>query len=178
MKKPSISFHKNFLDSELLKKIKEYTNRELETYKWRTSHCWKREIKRFSSPIAILEVPEVFSAPIQQRFHKINTKWKPLDKKNIMFYVWSPGSYIGWHNDKGHEFGATVYLNENWNINHGGVFLYQSGKVNDPEGLKVRLPRYNECAINHGEIFHCISITAPDAPLRTTLQIFGSNENT
>jgi len=176
MKKPSISFHKNFLDPELLKKIKDYTSRELKTYKWRTSHGWDKEIKRFSSPIAILEVPEVFCASIQQRFHKINAKWKPL--KHIMFYVWPPGSYIGWHNDKGYAYGATIYLNENWNINHGGVFLYQGGKANDPEGLKVRVPRYNECVINHGEIFHCISITAPDAPLRTTLQVFGENENT
>ena len=178
MKRSSISFHKNFLDLELLKKIKEYTNREVGTYKWKTSHYWKREIKRFSSPIAIIEVPEVFCASIQQRFHKINTKWKPLNKNNIMFYVWPPGSYIGWHSDKGHEFGATIYLNENWNINHGGVFLYHTGKTNDPEGLKVRLPRYNECVINHKEIFHGVSITAPDAPLRITLQVFGSNENT
>ena len=177
MKKPSISFHNNFLDTKLLEKIKTYATSQLGNYKWKTSHCWSKEVKRLSSPIAILQVPEVFYKPIQQRFHKINPKWKPLDRKNMMFYLWSTGSYIGWHTDTDYEFSATIYLNEKWNINYGGVFLYHTGKADDPTGLKVYFPQYNNCVINQGGVGHCVSIIAPDAPFRTTLQIFGSDEN-
>ena len=57
MKQPSISFHHNFLDTKLLEKIKTYATSQLVNYKWKTSHCWSKAVKRLSSPIAILQVP-------------------------------------------------------------------------------------------------------------------------
>ena len=155
-----MKFHKNFLDSDLLKEIHDFIRHDRDAYKWRTSHFWDQRIKRNSSPIAIKELPKIFFKPIHKRFD--------LPIKHLMLYVWPPGSYIGWHADLSYTFGATIYLNKKWDINHGGIFLYDSGK-----GLKARLPQYNGCYHNHDKTFHCISMTTPDAPLRQTLQVFG-----
>jgi len=160
--KSFISIHKNFLDKDLVSKIRDYTNNNLQNYKWRTSHCWMDSIKLHTSPVSILELPDEFTAPIQKKFKAHITR--------PMFYLSAAGSYIAWHNDADYEFTATIYLNEKWDINFGGFFLYSNTKKNTFHGV---LPLANQCIINHGAVPHSISITSPDAPWRTTLQIFG-----
>jgi len=160
--KSFISLHQNFLDKDLIPKIRDYAIKNLNTYKWRTSHCWGETIKRFSSPVSILEIPDEFTALIQKKFKAKITR--------PMFYLSAAGSYIGWHNDADYEFTATLYLNEKWNINHGGIFLYSDTKKNTIHGVP---PLLNQCIINHGAVPHSISLTTPEAPWRYTLQIFG-----
>ena len=159
-----MKFMKQFLEPSLLKPIDEYIKQRWNRYEWRTSMDWGVNIKRFSTPVGILQVPEEFCTPIKKLFNR------SIDDKGIMFYFWPPGSYIGWHNDQGYSFGATIYLNKTWDINHGGIFLYQEGK-----SLKAYQPTYNTCVINDKKTSHCISITAPDAPLRTTIQVLGAH---
>ena len=161
-----IAIHKNFLDKDLVSKIIDYAINNLNTYKWRTSHCWDNSIKLNTSPISILELPDEFTAPIQKKF-----------KAHIsrpMFYLSAASSYISWHNDGDYDFTATIYLNEKWDINFGGLFLYGDTKKNMIHGVP---PRFNQCIINHGGVPHSISITTPEAPWRYTLQIFGPKVN-
>jgi len=157
-----ISIHQNFLDRDLLPKIIKYATSSLNAYKWKSSHFWENNIKRLSSPVSILELPDEFALPVKEKF-----KSKTI---RPMFYLNAAGSYIGWHTDAGHEFTATIYLNEKWNIDHGGLFLYGDTKKNIIHGIP---PRFNQCIINHGGVPHSISITTPEAPWRYTLQIFG-----
>tara|TARA_R110002020_G_scaffold113524_1_gene261302 strand:- start:1493 stop:1975 length:483 start_codon:yes stop_codon:yes gene_type:complete len=157
-------FTNPFLEPSLLKLIDTYINQSWNRYEWRTSMDWGVDIKRFSTPVGILQAPEEFCTPIKKLFNR------SIDNKGIMFYFWPPGSYIGWHNDKEYSFGATIYLNKTWDINHGGIFLYHEGN-----SLKAHKPTYNTCVINNKKTYHCVSITAPDAPIRTTIQVLGSH---
>ena len=165
--KNSILTYDNFLESSLIHKINEYTFKQMNKPNWNTSHRWSNAVKRFTAPIISLYLPEQFVLPIQDRFNKIKYKRKKFKMNTLMFYVWPPNSYIGWHDDP-YNFGASVYLNKEWDIEHGGIFLYK-----DKEDIKGVSPVYNRCVINVEKTMHTVTMTTPDAPLRRSLQIFG-----
>lgn len=89
----------------------------------------------------------------------------------VQFYVWQALSGIMWHNDKEHKFGATIYLNKNWNINDGGIFLYQNNESNTLTGL---IPKKNTMVLNDQHEFHMVTpISLNTNEPRLTLQIWG-----
>jgi len=165
--KNSILMYDNFLEPSLIREINEYTFKQINKPNWNTSHRWSNAVKRLTAPIISLYLPEQFALPIQDRFNKIKYKRKKFKIKYSMFYICSPNSYIGWHDDP-YSFGASVYLNKEWDIEHGGIFLYK-----DKEDIKGVSPVYNRCVINVEKTMHTISMLTPDAPLRRSLQIFG-----
>ena len=166
--KNSILTYDNFLDPNLIREINEYTFKQNRKPNWTTSHRWTNDVKRFTSPVVSLRLPEEFALPIQDRFNKIKYKRKKFKIDALMFYIWSPNSYIGWHGDDLFTFGASIYLNEKWDLNHGGIFLYK-----DKDNIKGISPNYNRCVINVEKTMHTVTMITPDAPLRRSLQIFG-----
>ena len=42
----------------------------------------------------------------------------------------SDESGINWHDDSGHQYGITYYINRRWNIKFGGEFLFTNKNVN------------------------------------------------
>ena len=98
-------------------------------------------------------------------FNKVPKVWKA----NI--YLMSRNSFIPWHDDGGHKFTCTAYLNKEWHPDLGGYFIYQDG-----EDKKALVPEYNMAVSFVPPIGHTCSITASNAPLRESLQIFVSEE--
>lgn len=47
------------------------------------------------------------------------------DDLTIQHYVWMRGAAISRHDDYHVKFGATIYLNKDWNIDYGGIFLWK-----------------------------------------------------
>ena len=102
---------------------------------------------------------------------QIKHKLPPADKIIVQFYVWQALSGIMWHNDEAHKFGATIYLNENWNINDGGIFLYKNTESNTLTGLT---PKKNTMVINDQHEFHMVTpVSLNTSEPRLTLQIWG-----
>ena len=53
-------------------------------------------------------------------FHKLKIKnYEPL------IHSMKNGSGINWHNDEGHLYGITYYINRRWNPKFGGEFLFK-----------------------------------------------------
>ncbi len=48
----------------------------------------------------------------------------PSEQINMNYHYWNKHSGINWHNDEGHVFGATLYLND-WDKRWGGLFLWE-----------------------------------------------------
>jgi Rps23 Pro-64 3,4-dihydroxylase Tpa1-like proline 4-hydroxylase len=63
------------------------------------------------------------------RYQKIlgNLPYAHIDVNKMKFIIHSMGnkSGINWHADEGHNFAITLYLNNRWNFNWGGEFMYQ-----------------------------------------------------
>jgi Rps23 Pro-64 3,4-dihydroxylase Tpa1-like proline 4-hydroxylase len=85
----------------------------------------------------------------------------------MMFYYWTPGSHIPWHNDSIYNGGITIHLNENWNPDHGGIFLFEDG--NNIRGI---YPKINTAVEQFGKVHHCVCPTTTHSDVRRTIQFF------
>ena len=96
----------------------------------------------------------------------------PHDGINFKYYVWNKMSGIPWHNDHNHHFAGTLYLNEKWNTDYGGVFLYRE-KRDDVEFNAVA-PAQNMLVLNDSKQDHMVTPISPLAPEdRITIQLWG-----
>lgn len=82
-------------------------------------------------------------------------------------HVFSRYSYIPWHDDSRYCFTGTVYLNPQWDRDMGGMFVHEDGNE-----LKAILPQYNTGIFFVPPLQHTTTITAINAPMRESLQIF------
>ena len=88
----------------------------------------------------------------------------------IQHYLWHPLSGINMHDDGNHVFGATIYMTPEWDINWGGLFVYE----NKNNSLEVIFPTFNSLNINTSKTRHMVTTVSPLAPYpRYTLQIWG-----
>lgn len=85
----------------------------------------------------------------------------------LRLYYWLPQSNIPWHDDGPYKANATVYLNEVWKEEWGGLFLYDIGEKN----IGKVVPKINRCVWSTPGTLHCVTETAAVAPIRRTLQL-------
>jgi Rps23 Pro-64 3,4-dihydroxylase Tpa1-like proline 4-hydroxylase len=85
--------------------------------------------------------------------------------------LFSRGSFIPWHGDLGYVFSMTIYLNQTWNEDWGGAFIYRKTQDIDSE-ISCIYPKYNLGVYFNPPMAHTTSLTAINAPLRESLQIF------
>lgn len=118
-------------------------------------------------PVYVLRLPEWFDY-FAYKFSHIpqfeNTKL------NVCYmHIWQRGSGIRWHEDgNGSRIGATVYLNQEWNSNWGGLFLYEKNGHQSWYN-----PTYNNCVWFESPMWHSVSLLGSDIPYpRLSVQLF------
>jgi Rps23 Pro-64 3,4-dihydroxylase Tpa1-like proline 4-hydroxylase len=84
-----------------------------------------------------------------------------------MIYYWTRLSYIPWHDDENHTGALTVYLNEEWDEDWGGYFLYK-----EDETIKAILPKKNFALLQQGGIKHATTPVHLNGGIRFTIQTF------
>lgn len=93
------------------------------------------------------------------------------ERAYVMLHAWPAHSSIPWHNDGGHDGAATVYLNERWEPEWGGHFLYRLAE--DGEQVTV-VPQFNRGVRNEAKVLHRTTPVTKLAPEpRFSLQAFG-----
>ena len=98
----------------------------------------------------------------------------PISNPKLQYYVWTPNSGISCHDDGMYKFGATIYLNQSWNINDGGIFMYQ----HDGDDWRAHIPTLNTMVVNDTNALHLVTPVSPFAKHnRYTIQIFGDLKN-
>tara|TARA_Y100000593_G_C4289382_1_gene327409 strand:+ start:550 stop:1140 length:591 start_codon:yes stop_codon:yes gene_type:complete len=70
---------------------------------------------------------------------------------NMMFYRWTPLSYIPVHSDYGLYAAATIYLNKDYDITDGGVYMY---KTNEEDSWTAVEPKFNRMVVVQGDTPH------------------------
>ena len=130
---------------------------------------WDHTIKEFSQPVyikGIHDASDLWRVKQSISHHDIS----PLNKncvKGALLHYWSPGSYIPWHTDKKYSAGLTIYLNEEWDYQMGGLFNYKYDY-----GVRTVVPQKNTGVLQVGGVPHSTTITSEKSPIRRTLQIF------
>ena len=120
-----------------------------------------------SNSIFNFDVPEKLKNLIIDELIKKNIFLNRPKKWRCFINLFSRNAFIPWHDDKGYKITGTVYLNKDWEKNWGGLFLYENSS-----DIKALVPEYNKGCFFEPPIMHSTTLTAIDAPMRESLQIF------
>jgi Rps23 Pro-64 3,4-dihydroxylase Tpa1-like proline 4-hydroxylase len=118
-------------------------------------------------------LPETLSLRI---YEEISSKIENKFEKYVMYYcIWQPYSGLSLHDDDHHKLGATIYLNDSWSVNDGGIFLWKE-KSNPYEMYRGISPTKNLMILNDNKEEHLVTPISPHSTkLRTTIQIWFDN---
>lgn len=134
----------------------------------RTNFHWDDNIVRVSAPVLVRDYDKNMSALILAQL--LNSKVIEDNNYNVMNYAWTRMSYIPWHKDSKYSHGITIYLNDIWDRDWGGIYLYMSEPDREVKGY---IPRFNTGLKNSKKISHSTTPVSLDAAaLRLTLQLF------
>jgi hypothetical protein len=164
----NIIIYNEFLSNDLFDEIQvfaEETIKRPEPYLGRTNLCWQDEIRNQSTPVIIRDIIGGTSIYNKLKF-EIESKTK-LEVNRLMIYFWTKLSYIPWHDDTQADSALTIYLNDYWDQDWGGYFMF---KLNNE--IKAIKPDRNLGVIQTGNVSHSVSTVNLDADLRITLQAF------
>lgn len=130
---------------------------------------WQNYIVLESAPVLLYTLNDENTPFFHELVSEIETKTQyTLSVPIINFYIWTNSSYIPWHDDGAYSAGLTIYLNNNWDLNWGGLFLYKDGD----EEIKSIPPKKNRAVLQEGGVHHSVTLTTTKADYRYTLQIF------
>ena len=164
-----ITLFTDFFDLELLDEIQTFIltkSKSPTPYLGRTNICWDDFIVGHSTPIIIIDMHDTEELSIKIKNSIKNKIGK--EPSNIMFYIWTKLSYIPWHNDHHVNGALTVYLNNYWDINWGGYFMYKN-QNNEINAIK---PETNLGVLQLEGVEHSVSTVNVNAENRITLQTF------
>jgi Rps23 Pro-64 3,4-dihydroxylase Tpa1-like proline 4-hydroxylase len=166
-KEKNIFINNNFLEKQLIIDIKNFIRNNVNSFNWKTNLSWGKNIVKTSSQVSAFNLTneKKFSEKILGYYkeHLKNKKFNPM----IFYYVWHNLSYIPFHKDDHAVIASTIYLNEDWHEDYGGLFLY---KTNDE--IRAIVPEFNKCIVNKNNVAHATTLITTNAPYRETLQLF------
>ena len=171
-----IKTYTNILKDDLIKKILEYLNLALKKDVWGSNNDWEQSLMLNSSIVLTHKIrDELLCKKIKNNIETVLDI--DFEKEELTFvsfiYVWAGGSYITWHLDESYSYNGTIYLNEEWDSNDGGVFLYKDSQTKEIKGIE---PIYNTMVVNstteedpHNS--HCVTCIVPGTiKKRVTIQ--------
>jgi hypothetical protein len=149
--------------------------RYIETW---TNYMWQPSLRQDSTLVMCYNLPSRFKERITPRIKELGlfpdeTVESLNNNLHLMSYVWTKGAWINWHDDGIYKQAITVYLNQNWQPNDGGYFMYVDKETKE---RKVVDPTYNTLIYGDSQELHATSPVTSSAELRITLQGFVTNE--
>ena len=163
----------NVLSKDLLSDIRSEVSEKHGTEEWKASFAWQPELtKGFFTNCLCTHI----HGKMRERILKEIQPLIPECKEYILqYYIWQQLSGIAVHDDHNKVFGATIYLNDTWEPENGGIFLYKDKEKSGPEWTAL-LPEHNAMVMNDNEEPHMVTPVSPySTDLRYTIQIWGVN---
>ena len=170
-----MKIYKNVLPNDLYLECMEELESNSERSCWRTSSfTWNENIRRcVFGECLVSPVSESLTEKIEFEFKKYFPEYSRFE---VSFYCWMSGGGICFHNDHTHDkkCGATIYLNESWNPEWGGVFLWYENQEDESVGkISALSPQFNNLIINDTFQKHMVTSISPLSPqIRISLQIW------
>lgn len=174
-----INIYQNVLTEDVLSVIEQDFMFNFAQRKWMSSSLvWDPGIKNFISGSCVFckVEPHIKNLIAVQLKNKIPEHDPETEELHMQYYVWQKDSGISWHNDTGRRIAATLYLNKNWSIDFGGLFVWEDVYAENP--LQAFVPKYNSMIVNDDTTWHMVTPIATLAPEnRMTIQMFITNKD-
>jgi hypothetical protein len=170
-----IEIHNNFLDEDLFNECSIFSNMlypdnknaSINTQFRLNILAWHNSVVLDSSHIFLFEINENENKLLYDRLKLFIESKINRQLKSIVFVLYTPCSHIPFHNDSNHNGGVTIYLNEKWDRNHGGHYIFESNNE-----LRAIVPRRNMSILQYGSNYHSVSCTTRLSEIRRTIQCF------
>lgn len=138
-----------------------------------TNQAWQENIVKDSAVVICIKLPEDFLEELQavleeKDIFEVGRHLPLVISKSAMVYVWSKDSYIPVHTDATYSKAVTVYLNESWEYNDGGMFNWFDPSTKEWKNIE---PRFNRAVVNDSGYSHGIT-PVKSSNNRITLQVF------
>ena len=163
-----MQIYHNVLSQELIQNCWKEVEYLLTLPVWSSSSTiWEEGIKQgVTGSTLITKVPII----TENKIIECISKYYPNDTEYVIqYFIWQNNSGIAFHADGNYRSGATIYLNEDWDKNFGGLFVWQE---EGNEIMKAIAPKRNMMVLNNKREFHSVT---PISPLckefRCTIQI-------
>ena len=171
-----MKIYEDVLPSKLLSKCIEELRSSTDAQVWGISNLsWDDDLKvglvgnvcqRILPEETALEVNKA----LKKYFSKINNKFV------YQYYIWNKMAGISNHNDRHVSLGATLYLNDVWDPNWGGLFVWKDKNEKKEYKLNTICPKQNMLVINDEKEMHLVTPIAPTIPyIRITIQIWNEH---
>ena len=145
--------------------------------------CWRTSFLTWDPHLHIGITGSVLMTDVSEKFNKlihnqIRSYLPEHDRIQCNFHVFQPQSGIAKHNDGHMNFGATIYLNDTWDSNAGGWFVWEDEETKQSGMYKALLPIRNMMVLNDKEEFHWVTPISPIcSDMRCSIQIWCFNKD-
>ena len=156
----------NIFSNDLLKKLINFT-RDGKQPTHTNFFNWTENVIGISNAIFTFDLTEELKKEVTEELIKKNVIKKEPKDWSVNIQLFSRCSFIPWHNDQKYIFSGAIYLNNNWNNDLGGYFMYEENNE-----IKAIVPKFNMGAFFKPPMQHQVSLTSLNAPMRESLQIF------
>ena len=167
-----MKFYNDVLSKETYDLVIEDIKSNIKKNVWTTSAFWEERLTSGAPPsCAICHITDI--AVHRMITKELVDKLPTFNNLRLNYHLWGRGSNINSHDDLADStrvFGGTLYLNKEWDIDFGGLFIWQDSN----EEWKVHFPTCNSMVINDEGHRHLVTPISYDAPeFRISLQIWG-----
>ena len=160
------------LNEELFQKCKEELKSKFKERCWASSLVtWQPQLKQgISGSCMVANVSDELGELIHEEIRPYLPEHETI---RCNFHLWQPLSGIAEHNDGHRNFGATIYLNEEWPPNAGGWFIWEDEETKQSGIHKALIPTRNMMVLNDNHEKHWVtSIAATPPDNRCSIQIW------
>lgn len=124
------------------------------------------------APVLVLPLDEYKEYFVKKYSNEVDPRFRDYTSLTCFMHVWLPGSQIQWHHDdpgSNSRLSSTIYINESWNWNWGGLFIYE----HPDQGQRWVYPHPNSMIWFVPPVWHATTMVNAHAPHpRLSIQCF------
>lgn len=167
----------NFLEPEVLQALRQKfaDSRGQNVFEVNNMGRWGAGLETGSyAPVLVLKLDE-YEEYFKAKYRAMDPVFNDYNTLIVYMHVWLPGSQINWHHDSSEtenapqRLSSTIYINESWNWNWGGLFLYDDAEL----GQRWIFPHSNHMIWFRPPVWHSTSMVTQAAEYpRLSVQLF------
>jgi len=157
------------LSENLIQEISKEVRDKIQSNSWGTSEIFWEPFLRLNSTGTVL-ISDCSEQIQKLVLSELKDTLPEYSEVFVKYHLWQKGSAISCHLDSNYKFGATLYLNDVWHVNWGGIFVW---RPNDSDIMKAIAPTHNTLVLNDESELHFVTpISYNTNNFRVTIQIF------